>query len=637
MISLQNNFPNYQEEDDNIGFVELDGEPGFSSTEEGFQLGDVLEPGVILHINCNNCTCDDSVLHCSNNVCEHNCEWSDWSEWSNCSSVCDGGLRNRTRYVVKPASTGGQSCEGDAFEETETCNVEPCSRDCVWSTWGEWSNCTECNGGQSHKSRTRSIVAEALGNGEPCDGEVKEDEPCDSGTCKTCNKTNTEWIEECSNFTVCPLTCSHLANPDSCVEDCKPGCYCMEGYVENAEGECVQPAECTCVINDNVWLPGAVVPSADGCEECTCTMGRMECTQKECNVDCGYTEWSSWSNCTARCDGGIQYRSRQDNSPPAQGNGRNCTEIVEDERSCNTDPCPKCVDEDGNVYEIGETINDEPCYIRYCNEHHQIVNETKSNCTQTTTTPKPPSTCQLETMTEEIRITDENGTLCVSDGPIAITVCAGSCSSYDSSPIMFANNAHLGVHSYECKCCQGTGNIKDVNVFCDGIQRTVRVMEFTECGCNKCSGSEQTATAPETCDKSFGYGAVLDNELTVTSDAQVITDFEPEKALAGSGSEFQVDSNEVELSVKPTEVSHLDGISMNVFRATSVTLYLVGENGTDTIERTISEPQGEEVSTVFPDDIGAITEIRVKMTASPEAETNPMAMRDLHLYSDSCL
>ena len=53
--------------------------------------------------------------------------------------------------------------------------------------------------------------------------------------------------------------------------------------------------------------------------------------------------------------------------------------------------------------------------------------------------------------------------------------------------MMFADDENVGVHSFECKCCSGTGKIKDVDVFCGLEQRTVHVMEFTECGCNTCA------------------------------------------------------------------------------------------------------------------------------------------------------
>ena len=35
----------------------------------------------------------------------------------------------------------------------------------------------------------------------------------------------------------------------------------------DSTGSCVEPAECTCKDGDNVYLPGAVIASVDGCQE----------------------------------------------------------------------------------------------------------------------------------------------------------------------------------------------------------------------------------------------------------------------------------------------------------------------------------------------------------------------------------
>ncbi|KAG4065111.1 hypothetical protein HA402_007508 [Bradysia odoriphaga] len=42
----------------------------------------------------------------------------------------------------------------------------------------------------------------------------------------------------------CPLTCNNYKNPPVCTKKCVPGCYCKEGYVRNAAGNCVLPCDC---------------------------------------------------------------------------------------------------------------------------------------------------------------------------------------------------------------------------------------------------------------------------------------------------------------------------------------------------------------------------------------------------------
>jgi RecJ-like exonuclease len=59
--------------------------------------------------------------------------------------------------------------------------------------------------------------------------------------------------------------------------------------------------------------------------------------------------------------------------------------------------------------------------------------------------------------------------------------------------VMFSGdklNPDLSVHNYECTCCSGNGNYEDVDVYCDGVKRTVHIMMFTECGCEKCTGGK---------------------------------------------------------------------------------------------------------------------------------------------------
>jgi len=61
----------------------------------------------------------------SNDASPVDCLWGSYGEWSNCSKTCGGGERTRTRNETTPASNGGQECDGDSTE-TENCNQEEC-------------------------------------------------------------------------------------------------------------------------------------------------------------------------------------------------------------------------------------------------------------------------------------------------------------------------------------------------------------------------------------------------------------------------------------------------------------------------------------------------------------------------------
>lgn len=58
-----------------------------------------------------------------------------------------------------------------------------------------------------------------------------------------------------------------------------------------------------------------------------------------CSVDGGFTRWSLWSECDARCGGGVQARTRNCTNPPPQGHGKTCDGPLKETRPCNEQPC----------------------------------------------------------------------------------------------------------------------------------------------------------------------------------------------------------------------------------------------------------------------------------------------------------
>ena len=60
-----------------------------------------------------------------------------WSNWSvgNCSKLCDGGVKKKTRSCNNPTpSCGGNNCVGKTLE-TVDCNTMPCIGLCMHSTY----------------------------------------------------------------------------------------------------------------------------------------------------------------------------------------------------------------------------------------------------------------------------------------------------------------------------------------------------------------------------------------------------------------------------------------------------------------------------------------------------------------------
>lgn len=64
----------------------------------------------------------------------------------------------------------------------------------------------------------------------------------------------------------------------------------------------------------------------------------QNCNVQPCDQDCVVGEWSDWSNCTAKCGGGTQDRSRTVKTPK-QSNGKDCPPLKETQL-CNTTGCP---------------------------------------------------------------------------------------------------------------------------------------------------------------------------------------------------------------------------------------------------------------------------------------------------------
>merc|ERR1712029_1135194 len=106
------------------------------------------------------------------------CLWATWSEWSACSKTCEAGTKSRTRNVE--TNVRNVPCIGGSSANV-TCNDVCCPVDCDWGAWEAWSACPSgcpLGGGLQNKTRTRTKSVEAFCNGNDCQGEVFEKEPC---------------------------------------------------------------------------------------------------------------------------------------------------------------------------------------------------------------------------------------------------------------------------------------------------------------------------------------------------------------------------------------------------------------------------------------------------------------------------
>lgn len=130
------------------------------------------------------CPALEAQKPCNTHKCPVDCKLSDWEGWSSCTSVCGGGIMERSRAIVVEPMHGGVACG-----ETSTalaCNGQACDKDCELSDWTAWSECSkECNGGLSHREKT--ILEPTVGDGScPVLGgrERLEEKPCNEFMCQ---------------------------------------------------------------------------------------------------------------------------------------------------------------------------------------------------------------------------------------------------------------------------------------------------------------------------------------------------------------------------------------------------------------------------------------------------------------------
>ncbi|XP_060071882.1 semaphorin-5A-like [Ylistrum balloti] len=170
-----------------------------------------------------------------------------------------------------------------------------------WSVWSSWSSCQQMvNDPAAGRClcRTRSCDnPKPLYGGSDCPGQNVEVVNC------TMHGQWTDWTE----WSVCSITCGFN------------GTRTRQRYCSNPPPK-YGGNLCMGHTTDEGYCPGN--PSCP-----------------EPPVDGGWAPWTEWSDCSAKCSGGIQLRRRACSSPRPQRGGFPCEGNINETRMCNTYVC----------------------------------------------------------------------------------------------------------------------------------------------------------------------------------------------------------------------------------------------------------------------------------------------------------
>ncbi|XP_067654484.1 coadhesin-like [Haliotis asinina] len=331
---------------------------------------------------CNETLNESVTRNCNRSNCPVDGNVSVWTQWvnSSCSTSCGPGVSTRTRFrtCTNPSPAfGGRNCT------QQLAAFEVVSFDGGVTEWSQWSGpACDCAGGSTRVlNRSRTCT-----NPTPANGGRFCNETLNESVTRNCNRSNcpvdggvTEWSQWSGPACDCAGGSTRVLNRSRTCTNPTPangGRFCNETLNESVTRNCIR-SNCPVDGNVSVWTqwvnsscstscgPGVSTrtrfrtctnPSpAFGGRNCTQQLAAFEvvsCTEGNCPVDGGVTEWSQWSGPACDCAGGstrVLNRSRTCTNPTPANGGRFCNETLNESvtRNCIRSNCPV----DGGVTE----------------------------------------------------------------------------------------------------------------------------------------------------------------------------------------------------------------------------------------------------------------------------------------------
>ena len=286
--------------------------------------------------------------------------WTLWGDWGFCSASCGSGFQERQRTCTNPfPAYGGLQCKGTAVE-TITCDYGvPCPVDGNWGGWFTWSICSvDCGIGIKERRRECNYPAPNFG-GNACPGNDMEQAECDTGINCPIHGHWSVW----SVWSKCSLTCGNgfktrhrdCTNPPpqfgglECVGarkdkmECDTGIFCpVDGQWSSWSEWGICSAKCGKGSYTRIRKCNSPAPQHGGAECIGSSLEKGTCdTLIACPVHGGWSFWSDWSKCSAKCGIGKQLRKRKCNNPSPLYGGLQCTGPTQEMIECDTNVyCP---------------------------------------------------------------------------------------------------------------------------------------------------------------------------------------------------------------------------------------------------------------------------------------------------------